>query len=153
MFWNLSICLNSIVSSWHDKNCHKKEVSWSVESKVRKITKIWKGRSNKDVSNQFSVPGSTISTCKKNKEKIFEVFQTSSLKLQTQETRTHEKLNEALMKWFPCVVTTFQLMVLFFWRKFMNLLKPSNITILQHRLDGWYFPWVLICSSNQNNVG
>ena len=107
-----------------------------LKVKCKKLQKFEKGRSNKDVANQFSVPGSTIATCKKNEEKIFEVFQTSSLKLQTHETRTHEKLNEALMKWFPCVVTTFQLMVLFFWRKFMNLLKPSIITILQHRLDG-----------------
>ena len=59
-----------------------------------------------------------------------------------------------------CVVTTFQSMVLFFWRKLMNLLRPSITTILQHRTDDWeagrkskwYFPWVFICSSNQNNV-
>ena len=51
-------------------------------------------------------------------------------------------------------------MVLFFWRKLMNLLRPSITKILQHRTDDWeagrkgkwYFPWVFICSSNQNNV-
>ena len=51
-------------------------------------------------------------------------------------------------------------MVLFFWRKLMNLIRSSIATILQHRKDGWearregkwFFAWVLICSSNQNNV-
>ena len=59
-----------------------------------------------------------------------------------------------------CVVTTIQSLVLFFWRKLMNLLRPSIKMILQHRTDGWeagrkgkwYFPCVLICSLNQNNV-
>ena len=46
------------------------------------------------------------------------------------KTGTYEKLNEALL------VTTFQSMVLFFWRKLMNLLRPSITTILQHRTDG-----------------
>ena len=59
-----------------------------------------------------------------------------------------------------CVVTTCQSMVLFFWKKLINLVRPSVETTLQHRTDGWeagkkgkwYFPWALICSSNQNNI-
>ena len=39
-----------------------------------------KGRPNKGVAKQFSIPGSTLATWKKNKEKIFEAFQNSSLK-------------------------------------------------------------------------
>ena len=35
-----------------------------------------------------------------------------------------------------CVVVTFQSVVQFFWRKLMNLLRPSITTILQHRTDG-----------------
>ena len=53
-----------------------------------------KGSSNKDIANQFSVPGSTIATWKKNQTKIFEAFQNSSLKLE----RTYKRLNEALLK-------------------------------------------------------
>ena len=34
------------------------------------------------------------------------------------------------------MVATFQSVVLFFWRKLMNLLRPSITTILQHRTDG-----------------
>ena len=98
---------------------------------------------------------------RKTKKKIFEAFQNSSLKRQRVKTGIYKKLNKAFLKWFTtCAVTTFQSMVLFFWRKLMNLLRPSIKMILQHRTDGWeagrkgkwYFPWVLICSSNQNNV-
>ena len=42
----------------------------------------------------------------------------------------------------------------------MNLLKHSITKILQDRTDGWevgrrdkwYYPWALVCSSNQNNL-
>ena len=44
------------------------------------------------------------------------------------KTGTCEKLNEALL------VTAFQSMLLFFWRKLMHLLRPSITTILQHRI-------------------
>ena len=37
------------------------------------------------------------------------------------------------------VVTTFQSMVLFSWRKLMNVLRSSITTILQHRTDGLFF--------------
>ena len=60
------------------------------------LKELEKGRSNKDVVNQFS----TFATWKKNKEKIFEAFQNSSLKRQRVKTGTYEKLNEALLKWF-----------------------------------------------------
>ena len=98
MFWNLWICLNSIVGGWHDKNGHKKEASWSdFESKYESLKELEKGRPNKDV--QFIVPGSTPATWKKNKEKIFAAFQNALLKWQSVKTGTYEKLNEALLKW------------------------------------------------------
>ena len=64
------------------------------------LKELEKGKPNKDVVNQFSIPGSTFATWKKNKEKIFEAFQNSSLKRQRVKTGTYEKLNEALLKWF-----------------------------------------------------
>ena len=151
-----------IIGSWCDKNGHKKEASWNdFESQVRSIKRTWKVRPNKDVANQFSIPGNTLATWKKNKEKIFEPFQNSPLKQQRVKTGTYEKLNEAFwVGLHQCVVTAFQSMVLFLWRKLINLLRPSVTTILQHRTDGWeagrkgnwYFPWVLMCSLKQNNV-
>ena len=45
-------------------------------------------RQNKDVAKQYGISGSTLTTWKKNKEKIFDAFENSSV------------LNEALLKWF-----------------------------------------------------
>ena len=93
--------MNSIVGGWRDKNGHKKEASWSdFESKHEALKELENGRPNKDVANQFSISGSTLATWKKNKEKIFEAFQNSSLKRQIVKTETYKKLNEALLKWF-----------------------------------------------------
>ena len=80
----------------------------TLKVKYEALKELEKGRPNKGVANQFSIPGSTLATWKKNKEKIFEAFQNSSLKRQRVKTRTYKKLNEALL------VTTFQSMVLFF---------------------------------------
>ena len=71
------------------------------------------------------------------------------------ETAKSENWNIRKVKW-----SLAESIVLFFWRKLMNLLKPSITKILQHWTDDWgagrksklYFPWVFICSSNQNNV-
>jgi len=56
--------------------------------------------SNKDASIKYSVPSSTLSTWKNNKEKIFLAFKNSSLKRQRVKTDKYEKLNESLLTWF-----------------------------------------------------
>ena len=88
-------CFNSTVGGWHNKNGHKNEASWSdFESKVLSIKqKLEKGRPNKGIANQFSIPGRTLATWKKSREKIFEAFQNSSLKLQS------ENWNIRKVKW------------------------------------------------------
>ena len=101
----------------------------ALKVKYEAFKEVEKGRSNKGVANQFSIPGSTFATWKKNKE-IFEAFQNSSLKRQRLKSGTYEKSSEALL------VTTFQSVVLFFWRKLINLLRPSATKVLQHRTDG-----------------
>ena len=88
------------------------------------------------LQNQFNIPGSTLATWKNNKEKIFEAFQNSSLKRQRVKTWIYKKLLPCWSCLHQCVVATFQSVVLFFWRKLMNLLRPSITTILQHRTDG-----------------
>ena len=109
----------------------------TLKVKYEALKELEKGRPNKGVANQFSIPGSTLATWKKNKEKVFEAFQNSSLKQQRVKTGTYEKLNEALLKWLTSLRgnNIFQSIVLFFWRKLMNLLKPSITKILQHRTD------------------
>ena len=64
------------------------------------LEELEKGRQNKDVANHYATPGSTLATWKKNKEKIFDAFENSSLKRQLLKTEIHEKLNETLLKWF-----------------------------------------------------
>ena len=54
------------------------EVTWKV--KYKGLRELEKGRPNKDVANQFSIPSSTLATWKRNKGKIFEAFQNSLLK-------------------------------------------------------------------------
>ena len=76
------------------------EVTSTLKVKYETLKELEKGKPNKDVVNQFSIPGSTLTTLKKNKEKIFEAFQNSSLKQQKVKTGTYKKLNKALLKWF-----------------------------------------------------
>ena len=47
----------------------------TLKVKYEALKEVEKGRSNKDVGNQFSIPGSTFATWKKSKEKIFEAFE------------------------------------------------------------------------------
>ena len=52
----------------------------TLKVKYEALKELEKGRPNKDVANQFSIAGSTLANWKRNKEKIFEAFQNSSLK-------------------------------------------------------------------------
>ena len=61
--------------------------------KYKALKELEKGRPNKGIANQFSIPGSTLATWKKNREKIFEAFQNSSLKRQS------ENWNIRKVKW------------------------------------------------------
>ena len=47
----------------------------TLKVKYEALKGLEKGRPNKDVANQFSIPGSTLATWKKNKEKVCEAFQ------------------------------------------------------------------------------
>ena len=86
------------------------------------------------LQTKFSIPGSTLATRKNNKEKIFEAFQNSSLKWQRVKTWIYKKLNENFLKWFTSMRGSNIPNI--FWRKLMNLLRPSITMILQHRTDG-----------------
>ena len=47
----------------------------TLKVKYEALKELEKGRPDKDAANQFSIPGSTLATWKKNKGKIFEAFQ------------------------------------------------------------------------------
>ena len=59
----------------------------TLEVNYEALKELEKGSPNKDVANQFSIPGSTLAAWKKSKEKIFETFQNSSLKRQNWNIR------------------------------------------------------------------
>ena len=71
-----------------------------MKVKYEALKELEKGRQNKAVANHYGIPGSTLATWKKNKEKIFDAFENSLLKRQRVKTGIYEKLNEALLKWF-----------------------------------------------------
>ena len=54
----------------------------ALKVKCEALKELEKGRCNKGVTNQFGISGSTFATGKKNKGKIFEALQNSSLKRQ-----------------------------------------------------------------------
>ena len=56
----------------------------TLKVKYEALKKLEKGRPNKGIENQFSIPGRTLATWKKSREKIFEAFQNSSLKRQSE---------------------------------------------------------------------
>ena len=131
-----------------------------VTSKVKyeALKELEKGRPNKDAANQFGIPGSTLATWKKKSLKLSEIHHWNDKEWKLEHTKSQMK--PCWSGLHQCVVTTFQSMVLFFWRKLMNLLRPSIKMVLQHQTDGWearrkgkwYLPCVLICNSNQNNI-
>ena len=49
----------------------------TLKVKYEALKELEKGRPNKDVANQFSIPGGTLATWKKNNKNIFEEFQNS----------------------------------------------------------------------------
>ena len=58
----------------------------TLKIKYEALEEFEKGRPNKGVASQLSIPGSILVTWKNNKEKIFEAFQNSSLKRQRLKT-------------------------------------------------------------------
>ena len=97
-------------SNFVDKHCmvkfflftttKRKHTEVTLQIKYQALQELEKGRTCKDVAAKFNVPGSTLSTWKKNKEKIFEAFQGSSLKRRRVKVGAYEKVNQALLKWF-----------------------------------------------------
>ena len=54
----------------------------TLKTKYEALKKLDKNRPKKEVATQFNVPGSTLATWRKNKEKIYQAFQNLSLKRQ-----------------------------------------------------------------------
>ena len=68
----------------------------TLDMKYAALTEIDRGLSKKDVSKKFSVPKSTLSNWKKNREKIIAAFKSSGgTKKQRIKEGTYEQVNLA----------------------------------------------------------
>ena len=62
----------------------------TLKAKYERLKDLDKNRPNKEVAIQFNVSASTLATWKKNKEKLYQAFQNSSLKRQRVKVGTFE---------------------------------------------------------------
>ena len=71
----------------------------SYKIKYKALKELEKGIPHKDVASLFGVAKNTLSTWKKNKDKIFEKYN-SGLISKRVKRETYEELNKAVHKWF-----------------------------------------------------
>ena len=69
--------------------------SYKIKYKVRK--ELEKGTPHKDVASLFGVPKNTLSTLKKNKQKIFEKYNIGLISKRAKPVK-YEELNKAVHK-------------------------------------------------------
>ena len=81
------------------RNKRKLESKTLVE-KCNILREIEKGMTNKDASKKFGVPKNTISTWKKNSDKLFDALEKSSHSLKKLRGCDYEEIDQALYKWF-----------------------------------------------------
>ena len=73
----------------------------TLEIKYKALVELEKGKTNKDVAKLFDIPPNTLSTWKKNKEKIFKAFKNQNAgQSKRLKENTYEQLNQAVLKWF-----------------------------------------------------
>ena len=106
----------------------------TLKVKYEALKELEKGRPNKDAANQIGIPGSTLATWKKKSLKLFKIYHWNGKEWKLEHTKSQMK--PCWSGLHQCVAATFQSVGLFFWRKLMNLLRPSITTIFQHRTDG-----------------
>ena len=70
----------------------------SYKIKYKALKELEKGTPHKDVASLFGVPKNTLSTWKKNKEKIFQMYN-SGLASKRVKPERYEALNKAVKKW------------------------------------------------------
>ena len=69
-------------------------------SETQNLLELEKDKTNKEVAQSFGVPSNTLSTWKKNKDKISQTFQQGSATTKRVKFDTYEQVNKAVLKWF-----------------------------------------------------
>ena len=75
----------------------------SYKIKYKALKKLEKGTAHKDVASLFGVPKNTLSTWKKNKDKIFEKYNSGLISKRVKPEK-YEELKKAVHKWFFILV-------------------------------------------------
>ena len=70
----------------------------SLKVKYEVLQELEKGVSQKDLAQKYAIPSNTISTWKKNKNKIFESYE-KRLNSKRIKPEVFETINKTLMKW------------------------------------------------------
>ena len=70
----------------------------SLKVKCEVLQELEKGASQKDLAQKYTIPPNTISTWKKNKNKIFASYE-KGLNSKRIKPEVFEAINKALMKW------------------------------------------------------
>ena len=73
-------------------------VEQKLETKYKALLELEKGKSNKEVAEFFSIPPNTLSTWKKNKEKIYQAYENWIAKIKRIKQDTYEPVNKAVLK-------------------------------------------------------
>ncbi|KAL4153502.1 hypothetical protein QTP88_001335 [Uroleucon formosanum] len=73
---------------------------FTLDEKIGIIGRLENGEKNSVISKEFGTCSSTISTIWKNKDKLKNMFQTTSLKAKRLRTAQHKGLEEAVLVWF-----------------------------------------------------
>ena len=83
---------------WQEK---RKYTHKTLREKFQAFKDLEKGESNKDVVAKYNVPKNTLSTCVKNKEKLFDALKKgTNVKRQKLKSGNHGLVEQAVFNWF-----------------------------------------------------
>lgn len=77
-----------------------KRKSMSIEEKGVIIARMENGETNANLSSEFGVSHSTISSIWKNREKITDAFNSNALRVKKLRSTQHDDLDKSLLEWF-----------------------------------------------------
>lgn len=116
-------------------------VDQKLETKYKALVELEKGKSNKEVAQSFGIPPNTLSTWKKNKEKVFEAYKKGNAKTKRMKSDTYEQVNNAVLKWFTRIrAENVPVSGILIKEKALYFAKELNFEKFQAS-DGWLDKW------------
>ena len=116
-------------------------VDQKLETKYKALVELEKGKSNKEVAQSFGIPPNTLSTWKKNKEKVFEAYNKGNAKTKRMKSDTYKQVNNAVLKWFTRIrAENVPVSGILIKEKALYFAKELNFEKFQAS-DGWLDKW------------